>query len=257
MLPHFWIHTGQIERAHNIVEALKDEDVDIIVFQEAFDNTSRGIIRDGLKKAFPFESGDPRRNVSWKTSCGIWIISKIPISITQQIFFADAKGSDRLACKGALMIEAEKNNSCFQLIGTHLQSDLEKQDVKDVRNKQYQQIQEELLDKYKKKDVPQFVVGDLNTIKDDSISFGRMLELMKVCECPLNGELCYSYDYGNNDFITGFSIKPQLLDYVLFRSDGERNVSGQTCIKVFRNKWNQLHSDLSDHFAISAIVSLN
>ena len=70
MLPHYWIHTGQLARAKEIVEALKNEDVDVIVFEEAFDKQSRKIIRAGLKSNFPYESGDPRRNKFWKSNSG-------------------------------------------------------------------------------------------------------------------------------------------------------------------------------------------
>jgi endonuclease/exonuclease/phosphatase family metal-dependent hydrolase len=256
MLPHLCVHTGQFKRAHEIVEALKNEDLDIIVFEEAFDNKARAIIWNGLKPYFPFQSGDPEKNVSWKISGGVWIISRIPINVIKRIYFNHAQGSDRMACKGAVLIEAEKNNSCFQLIGTHLQSDLEHHDVRETRKTQYKQIEDELLDKYRKKDIPQFVVGDFNTIEEDSASFNQMLNVMKVTECPVKGDRHYSFDYSNNDFIIGQPYKPQLIDYVLFRADGERKVAGQTSVKVFRKKWDDKHKDLSDHFAISAVISM-
>src|ERR1700722_7760488 len=62
MLPRFIMRTGQLKRAHEIVNVLKDEDADIIVFQEAFDKSAREIIRKGLASYFPFESGDPPKN---------------------------------------------------------------------------------------------------------------------------------------------------------------------------------------------------
>mgnify|MGYP001550436690 CR=1 FL=1 len=124
MLPHLFIHTGQVERAKDIANVLKDQDADIIVFEEAFDNKARNIIRDSLKAYFPYESGDPRKNIWWKTSCGVWIISKVPIEVVKQIFFKEANGSDKLATKGAVLVEGQKDGFCFQLVGTHLQSDL-------------------------------------------------------------------------------------------------------------------------------------
>src|SRR5580692_5143514 len=63
MLPRFVMRTGQLKRAHEIVNVLKEEDVDIIIFQEAFDTKAREIIRKGLSPYFPHESGDPPKNI--------------------------------------------------------------------------------------------------------------------------------------------------------------------------------------------------
>jgi hypothetical protein len=124
MLPRLFVHTGQMERAKEIADTLKNVDADIIVFEEAFDNKARNIIRDNLKAYFPYESGDPGKNSRWKTSCGVWIISKVPIDKVKQIYYREANGSDRLATKGAILVEGQKDGFCFQLVGTHLQSDL-------------------------------------------------------------------------------------------------------------------------------------
>src|ERR1700722_7686760 len=99
MLPRLYIHTGQVKRAQQIAEILKNQDADIIVFEEAFDNKARAIIREGLKSLYPYESGDPRRNVLWKTSCGVWILSKVQVDVVKQIFFKNAQGADKMACK--------------------------------------------------------------------------------------------------------------------------------------------------------------
>ncbi len=256
MLPRHVIHTGQVKRAHEIADALRNEDVDIIVFEEAFDRKCRSIIWNGLKDSFPFQTGKPGRNVFWKTSGGVWIISKVPLTVVKRIYFKKSKGSDRLACKGAMLVEAEKNNACFQLVGTHLQSDLDHHDVRDVRRTQYKQIEVELLDAYRKKNIPQFVAGDFNTIKDDTVSYRQMVDIMNVSECSLKGDLCYSFDYSSNDFISNQPVKPQLIDYVFYRNGGDRKVVAQTCVKMFRKKWNDKHKDLSDHFAVSAIISM-
>ena len=161
MLPHIVIHTGQTQRAKQIIESLKTEDVDVIVFQEAFDRRARKIIRRGLKKYFPYETGNPTKNVFYKTSSGVWVISKVPINVVKRIYFSNGKGMDKFACKGAILIEAKKNNFCFQIAATHLQSDLTNCDVRKIRQQQYRKISKELLEPYAQKKVPQFVVGDM------------------------------------------------------------------------------------------------
>ncbi len=252
MLPHLFVHTGQAERAQEIANVLKDEDADVIVFEETFDKTARNIIRDSLKAYFPYESGDPRKNTWWKTSCGVWIISKVPLEVVKQIFFKEANGSDRLATKGAILIEGQKNGFCFQLVGTHLQSDLNSgKNVQPIRDKQYAEIKKELLEPYSHENVPQFIAGDFNTVHDSSICYSHLVSALKFTPCPLEGDRCYSYDYSNNDFILGTTIKPQLIDYIFYSPVPHENLKGSMQIVVFRKKWNVNHSDLSDHFAVA------
>ena len=217
MLPRLFIHTGQAERAVDIANVLKDEDADIIVFEEAFDTKARNIIRDSLKAYFPYESGDPRKNTWWKISCGVWILSKVPIEVVQQIYFKESNGSDRLATKGAILIEGKKNDFCFQLVGTHLQSDLNSgKNVQPIRDKQYAEIKKELLEPYSHEGIPQFVAGDFNTIHDDSSCYNHLVGTLKFKACPLEGDRCFSYDYTKNDLVIGTSNKPQLIDYLFY-----------------------------------------
>lgn len=256
MLPHLFVHTGQNIRAKEIGETLKNQDADIIVFEEAFDKNARKIIRKELKSTFPYESGNPRKNKFWKTSCGVWIVSKVDIHVLKQIFFKEAMGSDRMACKGALLVKGKKEGFCFQLIGTHLQSDLNSgKEVQQVRNRQYAEIEKELLAPYKMNDVAQLVVGDFNTIHDDSASYGKMVNTLKLTPCELTGDRCYSYDYGHNDLIIGAAEQPQLIDYLFYSGTEKQNLQGNMHIQVFRKKWDNNHSDLSDHFAVAGIIS--
>jgi phospholipase C len=253
MLPHHCVHIGQFKRAQQIVEVLKNQEADIIVFEEAFDKGARNIIRTGLKDVFPYESGDPRKNKFYKISGGVWILSKVPINVVKQIFFDKAKGSDRLACKGAILVEGQKNGFCFQLVGTHLQSDLDNgKDVQPIRNEQYAQIRTELLERYAEEGVPQFVAGDFNTIQADSGSYTSLVSTLKLTQCPLEGDRCFSYDYGNNDEIVGPQGPPQLIDYVFYSKKENAALVGKMHIMVFRKQWDSTHIDLSDHFAVAA-----
>jgi len=256
MLPRLIIHTGQVDRAQQIAAALKTQDADIIVFEEAFDGKARGIIRDSLKSLYPYESGDPRKNKFWKTSCGVWILSKVEVTVIKQIFFNEAKGSDKLACKGAILLEGQKDGFCFQIVGTHLQSDLNSgKNVQDTRKVQYEQIRKELLEPYAEENVPQFVAGDFNTIEADSNNHTQLVDSLKLTQCKMEGEKCFSYDYGNNDLILPPMGAPQLIDYVFYSKAGYPNLEGKMQVVTFRKQWDAKHVDLSDHFAVSAEFS--
>jgi endonuclease/exonuclease/phosphatase family metal-dependent hydrolase len=253
MLPRLFVHTGQVERAIQIAQILRNQDADVIVFEEAFDNKAREIIREGLKDIYPYESGDPRKKVLWKTSCGVWILSKVKVNVIKQIFFHTAQGADKLASKGAILIEGQNNGFCFQLVGTHLQSDPNSgKNVQNIRKIQYEQIRKELLEPYAEENVPQFVAGDFNTIMADSNNHSQMVDSLKLTQCSLTGEKCYSYDYGNNDLIYGPTGQPQLIDYVFYSKPGYPALQGNMHIVTFRKQWDNTHVDLSDHFAVAA-----
>jgi endonuclease/exonuclease/phosphatase family metal-dependent hydrolase len=182
----------------------------------------------------------------------VWIESKVPIDVVKQIYFKEAKGSDRFACKGAVLVEGEKDGFCFQLVGTHLQSDLNSgKDVQPIRNKQYEEIHTELLEPYGKENIPQILAGDFNTIQADSCNYNTMVGSLKLTQCALQGDRTFSYDYSNNDFITNTPGKPQLIDYIFYSKAQVVQLTGTMQIMVFRKTWDVAHKDLSDHFAVA------
>lgn len=250
MLPHFIIKTGQTERAREIVDHLKNEQVDVIVFQEAFDKNARNIIREGLREQFPYDSGNPLKNKFYKINSGVWVLSKAPIFFVKNIYFKNSKGNDRLACKGAVMLSSKKDSCYFQIIATHLQSDLKSKDVTEIRKSQYLQIKEELLDLHGLNNVPQFIVGDMNTINSDTLAYNQMTKILNVENSELVGEQNFTYDTKKNDILSHSNEKPQLIDYIFFNRKDKASLLGKINIKVFRKKWNLINMDLSDHFAV-------
>ncbi len=250
MLPRFLVHSGQLNRAKEIVESLKNENADVIVFEEAFDRKAREIIRTGLKNQFPYESGDPAKNSIFKINSGVWVISKVPITVIKQIYFKESAGCDKFACKGAVLLKAQKNNSCFQIVATHLQSDLKKKEVQLIRKAQLTQINKELLEPFAQTKVPQFVVGDMNTIQKNLFEYNQMIDILNVKQCQFEGEINYSYDRDKNDIIFKSRDKPQLIDYIFFNEKDKNTLEGKMLVKVFQKKWNTQHVDLSDHFAV-------
>lgn len=203
MLPRFILRTGQLKRAHEIVNVLKEENADIIVFQEAFDTNAREIMRQGLLPFFPYESGDPPKNIAWKTNSGLWIISKIPFMVVKHLYFTTGKGPDWFACKGAVLIQSEKNGFPFQLIGTHLQSDFAGQHSHKIRRFQCEQIRKELMEPFSEEGVPQFLAGDFNTIHHESENYSEIMDILQAKQFLLHGEHTYSYDHTSNDLIKG------------------------------------------------------
>lgn len=122
-------------------------------------------------------------------------------------------------------------------------------------DKQYAEIKEELLEPYSHENVPQFVAGDFNTVHDDSSCYNHLVSALKFTPCPLEGNRRYSYDYSNNDFILGTTNQPQLIDYIFYSPAPNQPLKGSMRIVVFRKKWDDRHSDLSDHFAVAGVIN--
>ncbi|HRG89875.1 MAG TPA: hypothetical protein PLW44_12705, partial [Chitinophagales bacterium] len=71
---------SKIERAHAIVEELKKDSFDVIVFQEAFLTDARTIISEGLKDKYPYAYGPANSGgFTIRASSGVWVISKIEL----------------------------------------------------------------------------------------------------------------------------------------------------------------------------------
>lgn len=248
---------GQMKRAKAIAEQLRNADYDVIVFQEAFLKKARKVIWEELKNAYPNQIG-PGDKGFIKTSNGLWILSKFEFLKTDNIEFKDCKVGDCMAKKGAYIIEIKKDGQLFQIVGTHLQAE-EGEKCQKVRELQYQQIKTEFLDQNYQEGVPQLVIGDLNTDITDEKSYAKMLSSFGTEDGLVNsGTLCPASTWGahENDMFKNKKYRvPQLLDYILIRSNGMMIKSVERNLKIIRQLWKKEKHDLSDHYAIEAIIN--
>ena len=260
MRPRMAFKDGQTKRAYAIVDHPKEKPYDIIVFQEAFDKKAKNILWNGLKESFPYQFG-PGKGGLIKVNSGVWIISKLPLSNGQSIKFNKCKVGDCFAKKGAVFVEAYKNNQKFHIIGTHLQAE-EGEKFQKVRKKQYSDINENLIHPLSEKNVPMFVVGDMNTAKSDTSGYNDMLKIMNVEDGILEGGVSGSYNIIKNDLkekkssarqdSEGQSVK--IIDYILFQPNGIQPKSFIREVKIFQYPWDEKHKDLSDHYAVYAKI---
>lgn len=258
MLPNFaFPKIGQLERAQAIVEQLKNEAYDVIVFQEAFEKKARAILWEGLKEKFPFAAG-PGEGGFLKLNSGVWILSKFEFTSVAEIQFNTCKIADCMSKKGAILVELIKNGKMFQVIGTHLQSE----DYPDTRREQFTDIAEKLLKPFEKENVPQFIVGDLNTPADDAKNYNEMLTLLNAEDHQPRKTKEWLKDlitWGgkeNDLFSASYQRTPQLLDYILVKHNGKHPQWIEKTIEIIQQTWNSAKTkkDLSDHYAVAAIV---
>jgi sphingomyelin phosphodiesterase len=257
MLPSaFFPKIGQLERAEAIAEQLKNEAYDVIVFQEAFEKKAREILWEGLKEKFPFSVG-PGDGGFLKLNSGVWILSKLEFTSVATIEFNTCKIADCISKKGAILVELTKNGKIFQVIGTHLQAE----NYPEVRKEQFQDIAEKLLKPFEKENVPQFIVGDLNTAPDEA-GYCDMLTLLDAEDCAPRKtkswlkELVTWGGRENDLFEADPKRTPQLLDYILIKENGKCSTWIDRTIEIIQQAWDKTKTrkDLSDHYAVAAVI---
>lgn len=252
MLPPIAPVAGRVERAHAIVDTLKHAGFDIIVFQEAFNHNAVKVIRDSLSAIYPYMYGpfNPRKN-PFQISSGVWVISKIPLELKGTIEYKIAKETDRVARKGAALLEGTWNDKKFQIIGTHLQA----QNHPDIRRLQIRHMYDSLINKFRVEGVPQIICGDMNTEIEIAKNYKDMLKGLDAEDGAISGSQTMTYDGTNNELALSVWKKDKTtLDYILLRRNGSRTNVINRHVGVFKRTWKKGHIDLSDHYAMACDV---
>lgn len=264
MLPFPAPPHGKAKRARAIASILNEQNHDVVVFQEAFKRRSRRILRRELRNVFPYRTNVlNKKTLSIKTNGGVMIFSRHPIDSVHEIRFTKRTGYDKFARKGAMLVSINFRGKNIQVLGTHLQAF----GTDDILISQYNQMRRQLLDPHQRTGVPQFLVGDFNTRKSPQVSPGlsgdapmpqtrytAMLQNLEAEDGELEGPQQYSMDRPFNDLCTRRKEARLLLDYVLVRP-AESHLQINREIKIFRKAWNKDHQDLSDHFALEALIT--
>ena len=254
LLPWIVPWKGQCKRAKVIGEVIGELDYDVIVIQEAFHNRARKILTDLISKEYPYQI-EPQMGKFLKFNSGVYVLSKIPMQLIDQIQYKDCKlfFQDCRANKGATMVELEKDKQVFQLIATHVQAERgEKFD--NIRESQFKEISNRCILPNKKANIPVLVTGDLNTRLSTEIQYNNMLEILNVKDGKLTGNFKYTYGGRRNDMKGKKIHKGKVLDYVLIDANGSGILAGERKVKLFQKEWKKGRKDLSDHYAVEAIL---
>lgn len=240
LLPTILPFTGSGERARRIAYAVADLDPDIAVFQEAFDQHARKVIRGVLQERYPYQLRPLNNSFHmYRVNSGVWILSKIPLETLGMVRFDDCAGADCLARKGALMVEGSWQQHPFQLIATHLQANEERE----VRKGQLRQIQNQLIGQHTADNVPLFLCGDLNADKHQGDEFEEILQQLKVSDGPLEGAVGHTFEDDRNG--------KMLLDYFLIRNDWANAINIHRTVGLSEGNTGAM-LELSDHLPVVA-----
>lgn len=250
MLPPVVKITGKRKRARAIGEKLAQSDYDVLVLQEAFHAGARRMIRHRLKELYPHENGPAfRKAFSLKTSSGVWILSKYPIKELGKVRFRQKAGFDnKMARKGALMVEIDKDGQKFHIVGTHLNAG----GSLDVRTSQVRQIKDELIDAHHEPGTPLIVAGDFNISKFDPSGLDSMLTILEVEDYELDGDQKFTYDFTLNDLGDGKS--QGVIDYVYFRPEKLKVRRTTRRIPLIEKIWSKTRKSLADHNPVELLL---
>lgn len=180
LLPYFFVYPKSKKRKRTkLIAALfnTEKDYEILALQEVFHKTNRRLLKRKLKKKYPYVYGPPnRKRHKIQTNSGLMIFSKRPLIYKRSIQFDVATSWDnKMARKGAMLLEGEFNGNLFQIINTHTQG---KPSI--INNHQFHQIYDGLLAPFERKNIPQIICGDLNCASTNPDDYSQMLNILHI-----------------------------------------------------------------------------
>ncbi len=253
MLPNLYapftklVRKKQNTRLPEIIKYFEKSTYDVIVLQEVFDIKIKNKLEEQLIQTFPYIVLPVKKGWGIKLSNGVMFLSKQPIELIDKVIFNVSKKSDKIAQKGCALVKLHHNNRPILIAGTHLDSK-----GQEVRDKQYQLINDKIITPYKSKEIDFLLAGDLNT-EQKSIAFKKMIKLFELENSPLKESSPYTYDEDNSWI--NYDNKGWI-DYILHQLTSQSKVVNQYIIRptmLHKNKT----MDLADHYGIVLEIVVN
>lgn len=253
MLPKPIKFTYQSERAEFIINELKNSNYDVVLLQEAFSEDFRKQLKTKLFSKYPHQSYLGRKRGSFTIyGSGAYLLSRLPISILENVHYADCAKTDCFASKGLSLAKIKLSPTQeIQIANTHLQSGKEKGEI---RFKQLEQIKR-VLDFHRKASVPQVLVGDLNIDAIEGDDFLKALSFLKMKNHPLEGDIQFTNGYPIDCYNKPGDDKKEWIDHIFLNQDFHGSVKNKK-VKVFKAFLGGKECPLSDHYAVEATLSV-
>ncbi|WP_259370732.1 MULTISPECIES: sphingomyelin phosphodiesterase [Streptomyces] len=267
---------GQDHRAQEIAAAGFMNGNDVVVLQEAFDNSSSDALMAATADRYPYRTPVVGRSKSgWDATGGsyssltpedggVTVLSKWPILRKEQHVFKDACGSDWFSNKGFAYAVLDVGGARVHVVGTHLQSTdtaCSAGEAESVRGKQLRAIDAFLDAKAIPAGEQVIVAGDLN-VDSRTPEYASMLANGDLAAPDARTGHPYSFDTQDNsvaaDRYPGYPRED--LDYVLLRNGHARPAAWRNdVIKEQSAPWTvtsggkqYTYTNLSDHYPVVA-----
>lgn len=255
LLPYFMVYPKSKKRKRTklIAEAFNAEkDYEILALQEVFHKTNRRLLKRKLKKKYPYIYGPPnRQRHRIKTNSGLMVFSKRPLIYKKSVQFDVATSWDnKMARKGAMLLEGEFNGNLFQIVNTHTQGQ-----PSIVNNHQFHQIYDGLIAPFERKNIPQIICGDMNCNNTNVQDYSQMLRILHIDNpAPM---------YDDRYEAKGGLLK-KTIDYIFVRpNDSDMKILRTSMILIGQDwkKLGNLHKTygvdvgLSDHYPMEILLT--
>ncbi|MFI8419032.1 sphingomyelin phosphodiesterase [Streptomyces sp. NPDC085479] len=266
---------GQDHRARAIPAAPFFQGQDVVVVQEAFDNSSSDALKANAAAAYPHQTPVVGRSKSgWDATGGsyaamtpedggVTILSKWPIVRKEQYVYKDACGADWYSNKGFAYAVLDVNGSRVHVVGTHAQSTdpgCAAGEAAQMRSRQFKAM-DAFLDA---KNIPAgeqvIVAGDMN-VDSHSPEYASMLADAGLADADARTGHPYSFDTELNSIAAErYPDDPREdLDYVLYRAGNTRPANWTNHVVLESSapwtvtSWgtSYTYTNLSDHYPVT------
>jgi len=274
MSTNLYPNWGQAYRAKAIAAADVFQGHDVVVLQEAFDNSASDSLISQASAAYPYHTPVVGRSTSgWDATGGsyssttpedggVTLLSKWPILRKEQYIFKDACGADWWSNKGFVYAVLNVNGVRTHVVGTHLQSTdsgCNSGQPATVRAAQLAAMRSFIDAKQIPASEPVLLAGDLNINSHDS-EYPSLLANANVVPATSRTGWANSFDTVDNSIAAyRYPGEPKEdLDYVLYRADHARPATYTNQVVRFHStpwtvsSWgtSYTYNDLSDHYPV-------
>ncbi|MFD0167546.1 sphingomyelin phosphodiesterase [Streptomyces decoyicus] len=274
MSKNLYPNWGQDHRAQAIADADFFRGNDVVVLQEAFDNSSSEALKSRAAAQYPYQTPVVGRSRSgWDATGGAYsattpedggvtLLSKWPVLRKEQYVYKNACGSDYFSNKGFVYAVLDVNGTRVHVVGTHTQSTDPGCTAGEAAADRAEQLKE--MDAFlDAKNIPAdeevMVAGDLN-IDSHGAEYDALLRNADLAPADSRTGHPYSFDTQENSVAKyRYPDDPREdLDYVLHRNGHARPAGWQnTVIKEASAPWTvsswgkeYTYTNLSDHYPL-------
>ncbi|WP_284574848.1 sphingomyelin phosphodiesterase [Streptomyces sp. 2P-4] len=271
MSKNLYPNWGQDHRAAEIPRTSFYQGHDVVVLQEAFDNSSSDALKANSAAQYPYQTPVVGRSrTGWDATGGAYssttpedggvtVLSKWPIVRKEQFVYKDACGADWWSNKGFAYVVLDVNGTKVHVVGTHAQSTdpgCGAGEAAQMRARQFRAI-DAFLDA---KNIPAgeqvLVAGDMN-VDSRTPEYASMLANADLADTDTRTGHPYSFDTALNSIARyRYPSDPREdLDYVLYRkgharpAGWENNVVNEVSAPWTVSSWgtSYTYTNLSDH----------
>lgn len=269
---------GQNTRAALIAQATYLNGQDVLILNEAFDNTASATLLSGLADRYPHQTPVLGRSTAgWTATLGAYaaakpedggvaIVSKWPIEEKIQFVYGAGCGADALSNKGFVYVRLNVNGARYHVIGTHVQaqdSACASGQPESVRQQQFTDIRDFIAAKGIPANELVLIGGDMNVVKAGT-EYPAMLATLNVHAPDAYAGVNYTWDPQTNG-IAHYNYPTaarEYLDYI-FVAKGYAKPSWwhNQALDVAAPRWEvqagverYQFKDYSDHYPVAAFA---